>query len=47
MIKDSYKDRDFGYEVVNKYDLCVTLDLEHLDKISNYFDVFDLEFIID
>ena len=47
VIKDSYKDKDFGYEVVNKYDLCVTLDLEHLDKISNYFDVFDLEFIID
>ena len=47
VIKDSYKDRDFGYEVVNKYDLCVTLDLEHLDKVSNYFDVFDLEFIID
>ena len=47
VIKDSYKDRDFGYEVVNKYDLCVTLDLEQLDKISNYFDVFDLEFIID
>ena len=47
VIKDSYKDKDFGYEVVNKYDLCVTLDLEHLDKVSNYFDVFDLEFIID
>ena len=47
VIKDSYKDRDFGYEVINKYDLCVTLDLEHLDKVSNYFDVFDLEFIID
>ena len=47
VIKDSYKDKDFGYEVVNKYDLCVTLDLEQLDKISNYFDVFDLEFIID
>ena len=47
IIKDSYKDKDFGYEVVNKYDLCVTLDLEHLDKVSNYFDVFDLEFIID
>ena len=47
VIKDSYKDKDFGYEVINKYDLCVTLDLEHLDKVSNYFDVFDLEFIID
>ena len=47
VIKDSYKDKDFGYEVINKYDLCVTLDLEQLDKISNCFDVFDLEFIID
>ena len=46
-MKDSYKDKDFGYEIIKKWDACVTLDLEQLEKVSNDFDVFDLEFIID
>lgn len=46
IMKDSYKDKDFGYEIIQKYDLCVSLDLEQLDKVSNYFEVFELEFDI-